>query len=307
MAVRSRRSRSRSSGRRRSKSPSHRRPRMDTSGGFHYSKTMAPAGPHGVRYPSYDEKDRAPEDINRSPNYTSPPPQQSLSPRSPGWRGPVVRGSLRIEGINYSKYESIRGQTSLQRGLTNGIRDDIISEAGNGTSREDILLRLSPGPIKTVVLDYDNSPKGRSSPSLVDADWCIDVEYVIETRSETAQLNIARSLYEALSRSELQLRSTSAAYVRYVDPDCRDGARRIRAVPCTTSDGNSPSHQNLSSSQHHNPHLRSYSPLGRYTAASYSPSHSSPVQSPYANHNNMSYVRGYSPPRSPTGRVMYKQ
>ena len=253
---------------------------------------MAPAGQYGVRYPGYDENDRAPEDHSSLV-------RRSQSPKPPGWKGSVVRGSLRMEGINYSKYESLRGEVNLQRSLTNGIRDDIISEAGNGTIREDILLRLSPGPIKTVVLDYDSSPRSRLPPSLVDADWCIDVEYVIEARSESAQINIARSLYESLSRGDLQLRATSNAYFRYIDPGNKND-RSIRAVPCTSANPSlgSPSQSN-------------YSPKGYQGESIYSPV-GSPTRNTFTNNSNrhypnsgMEYVRGYSPPRSPTGRLMY--
>eukprot|EP00662_Eupelagonemidae_sp_cell21_P022254 gene22254-8088_t len=63
-----------------------------------------------------------------------------------GAQAPIVRGSLRIEGVDFSKYEAQKGDTDVRRGLTSALRDDIIAEAGCGLLREDILLRLTPGP-----------------------------------------------------------------------------------------------------------------------------------------------------------------
>ena len=246
-----RRSRSRRSSRSRSRSRSHGRHHRRDGGhsshhvephsdGYSYTKGPTPtrsAGSSGRQeFPSFDQRDRAPEDRRGAQAGYSSSLRSSETVPNPH-NQTLVRGSLRLEGVDFSKYEGLKDQPDLQRMLTTALRDDLISEGGNGVTREDILLRLSPGPIRTVVLDYHHHGDRRSgsagkAPSLVDAEWCMDVEYAISTRSEQAQANIAHALYDSLSSGRMHLKSTRNAYVRYVHPEAAD-PHKIQAVPTT--------------------------------------------------------------------------
>eukprot|EP01060_Flectonema_neradi_P016020 TRINITY_DN22624_c0_g1_i1.p1 TRINITY_DN22624_c0_g1~~TRINITY_DN22624_c0_g1_i1.p1 ORF type:complete len:377 (+),score=67.87 TRINITY_DN22624_c0_g1_i1:61-1191(+) len=245
---RRRRSRSRSSGdksRRRSRSRSRRSrsssrsPRRKAPDGFSYSKSSPYSGSVHKAYPQFDPRDQAPEDRIHGR-------ADVMGYRGPlDSRVPLVRGSLRLEGVNFAKYEGAKSDPERQKAFTCAIRDDIISEAGNGLVREDIILRLTPGPIKTVVLDYNGPPKPDGQPgppSLVDAEWCIDCEYAIAARDEDSQVSIARTMFETLSESDLLLSSTKAAYVRYLNPEHTD-PDKIRVVPTTDGEDEQPHHR----------------------------------------------------------------
>eukprot|EP00754_Rhynchopus_humris_P035613 Rhum_TRINITY_DN17149_c0_g1::Rhum_TRINITY_DN17149_c0_g1_i1::g.165372::m.165372 len=279
-----RRSRSRRSSRSRSRSRSRSHGRHHRRDGGHYSHNVEPhsdgysytKGPTPTRsvgssgrqeFPSFDQRDRAPEDRHRGAQagYSSSLRSSETVPNPHNQT--LVRGSLRLEGVDFSKYEGLKEQPDLQRMLTTALRDDLISEGGNGMTREDILLRLSPGPIRTVVLDYHHSGDRRSgsagkAPSLVDAEWCMDVEYAISTRSEQAQANIAHALYDSLSSGRMHLKSTRNAYVRYIHPEAAD-PHKIQAVPTTTEDRASSSESPLTPPQYgHGGHHTYYSPQG---------------------------------------------
>ena len=223
------RSRSRSShGSRRSRSRSQSQPQREAPQGS-YTKGAAPSGRDSRSgLPGFDTRDRAPED--RMQHQTSTPYEADDRRSSQA----LVRGALRIEGVDFSKYEGLKEQPDLQRMFTTALRDDLISEGGNGMTRDDIMLRLSPGPIRTVVLDYNTQGAKRSgrpaAPSLVDAEWSMDVEYAISARDEHAQQNIARNLFESLSSQQMHLKSARTAYVRYVHAE--GDPYKIVAVPC---------------------------------------------------------------------------
>eukprot|EP00756_Hemistasia_phaeocysticola_P017079 Hpha_TRINITY_DN15517_c1_g1::TRINITY_DN15517_c1_g1_i1::g.107113::m.107113 len=127
----------------------------------------------------------------------------------------LVRGSIVIEGVNYAKYEQHRDVAEARRrDFINAIKDDMISEVGNGVRREDVALRLTPGQIKAVVLHYgDGASQSVASPSLVDAEWCIKVDYAIRARDQQRQRNIGMSLYTSFtSRSGFQGLALKTAY-----------------------------------------------------------------------------------------------
>eukprot|EP01063_Lacrimia_lanifica_P036903 TRINITY_DN7439_c0_g1_i1.p1 TRINITY_DN7439_c0_g1~~TRINITY_DN7439_c0_g1_i1.p1 ORF type:complete len:687 (+),score=167.40 TRINITY_DN7439_c0_g1_i1:57-2117(+) len=118
----------------------------------------------------------------------------------------VVRGSFHIEGVNYSKYEACRNRPYIADGFADAIRDDIISEVGNGVRRDDVKLRIYPGAIKTVVLHYDeDDDPARSAaaepPRLVDAEWTMKVDYAIRSRDVMRQQNVAVAIYSAFTSS----------------------------------------------------------------------------------------------------------
>ena len=199
--------------------------------GFSVSKST----PHSATttdkaYPSFDPRDQAPEDVGHGKtDYTRGP----LDPNAP-----LVRGSLRLEGVNFAKYEGAKADPDRQRAFTSALRDDLISEAGNGLVREDILLRITPGPIKTVILDYNGGKQSDGQPgppSLVDAEWCIDCEYAIAARDEERQVSIARTIFESLTGGDLRMDSTRKAYTRYLNPEHPDSAS-IRVVPTSSAD-----------------------------------------------------------------------
>eukprot|EP01064_Diplonema_japonicum_P025819 TRINITY_DN37252_c0_g1_i1.p1 TRINITY_DN37252_c0_g1~~TRINITY_DN37252_c0_g1_i1.p1 ORF type:complete len:386 (+),score=39.93 TRINITY_DN37252_c0_g1_i1:44-1201(+) len=219
-----------SSGSSRSRSP-RATPSRKAPEGFVYSKASPYQGSpaDGRSYPSFDPRDQAPEDRTLSALNTRGP----LEPRVP-----LVRGSLRLEGVNFARYEGMKVDPERQRAFTSAIRDDLISEAGNGVVREDILLRLTPGPIKTVVLDYASGVTKDgllNLPSLVDAEWCIDCEYAIAARNEDRQVAIARTLFEALSDGDLAMDSTRRAYLKYLNSNHAD-PNKIRVVPTATAE-----------------------------------------------------------------------
>eukprot|EP01064_Diplonema_japonicum_P030218 TRINITY_DN5079_c0_g2_i1.p1 TRINITY_DN5079_c0_g2~~TRINITY_DN5079_c0_g2_i1.p1 ORF type:complete len:350 (+),score=73.78 TRINITY_DN5079_c0_g2_i1:51-1052(+) len=306
-----------SSRRRRSSSPSssrrHRRRSRSKSvdakspskksDGFQYTKGMdgPPTSPSQSSrgFPTFDSRDHAPEDsgklYSQREGYNTPSSPMSSSKGS----SPMVRGSLRLEGVDFSKYEGLKSQPDVQRLFTTALRDDIISEAGNGIVRDDILLKLTPGPIKTVVLDYGDAKgmggkSSRTAPTLVDAEWSMDVEYAISARSETAQLRIAKALFEALSNSELDVRATRAAYMRYINSHV-DNPWKIQATPCSKQNEPAVRYQEPASPQNGSTF---YSPPpSRSVFASYDnmPSRgTSSIGSPHSQHSN-----ALSPPRSP--------
>ncbi|KAJ9458638.1 hypothetical protein DIPPA_26811 [Diplonema papillatum] len=179
-------------------------------------------------FPTFDRRDRAPEDFGRERlGYCSEEDPEGFDNRS----APLVRGTFRLEGVDFSKYEGLKAEPEVQRAFTSAVRDDLISEVGNGVGRDDILLRLGPGPIKTVVLDYQHRGRPEDGPQLVEADWSMDVEYAIAARSPQAQLNVARALYESLSHGLMRIRATRSAYARVINPGMADPST-IAAVPC---------------------------------------------------------------------------
>ncbi|KAJ9449126.1 hypothetical protein DIPPA_21099 [Diplonema papillatum] len=197
------------------------------------STTKAVSQP-AVAFPSFDPRDEAPEDrmVGGKPAHFMGQQRGPLDPRVP-----LVRGSLRLEGVNYAKYESFKADPERQRMFTTALRDDLISETGNGVVREDILLRVTPGPIKTVVLDYNSEARKDGQPgppSLADAEWCIDCEYAIAARDEERQIAIAHTLFEVLSSGDLNMSMTKKAYVRYLNPDHADPGK-IKVVPASAA------------------------------------------------------------------------
>eukprot|EP01063_Lacrimia_lanifica_P011253 TRINITY_DN18077_c0_g1_i2.p1 TRINITY_DN18077_c0_g1~~TRINITY_DN18077_c0_g1_i2.p1 ORF type:complete len:281 (+),score=89.14 TRINITY_DN18077_c0_g1_i2:37-879(+) len=179
-------------------------------------------------FPAFDIRDQAPEDVHVDAG-------QCRGPLDP--RAPLVRGSFRIEGVNFARYEALKPDPDRQRAFTSAIRDDLISEAGGGVVREDILLRLSPGPIKTVVLDYTAPPQEDGQPglpSLLDAEWCIDCEYAIAAQNAKRQLVVAETLYDALASGDIVMEATKRAYIKYIHPDVAV-AEFIKVVPTSNA------------------------------------------------------------------------
>eukprot|EP01062_Namystynia_karyoxenos_P040537 TRINITY_DN29551_c0_g1_i1.p2 TRINITY_DN29551_c0_g1~~TRINITY_DN29551_c0_g1_i1.p2 ORF type:complete len:351 (+),score=81.47 TRINITY_DN29551_c0_g1_i1:85-1053(+) len=185
--------------------------------------------------PTFDPKDNAPEDFatvrHRKPaDYAHP----ALDPRTP-----LVCGTLRLEGVSYARYESAKVIPERQKAFTTALRDDLISEAGCGVTRDDILLRLIPGPIRSLVLDYAHALEpghNRPGPPRVsDAEWCIDVEYAIATRDAETQRQVARALFDALAGGDASVPATRDAYVHHLHPDCADPGR-IACVPTASAE-----------------------------------------------------------------------
>ena len=179
----------------------------------------------------YDDRDRAPEDRlaparcqQRMTNHTVADMFDTYDM--------VVRGSFCVEGVNYSKYEAIKDSPDRQRAFHDAVKDDIISEVGNGVRRDDIKLKIYPGAIKTVVLHYDDgtlegSTSARhgysSDPRLVDAEWSLKVDYGVRARDAQRQQNIALALFSAFTSSYgFSDGKTKFAYQKYVDRSCND-------------------------------------------------------------------------------------
>jgi len=199
-----------------------------------YPKTAASAGrmSEAIDRRAFDANDIAPEDPLHARKNSLQGCPWPLDPRVP-----LVRGSLRLEGVNFARWESAMGAPERQRAITTALRDDMISEAGNGITREDILLRLTPGPIHSVLLDYSGRPRPDGQPALPklsDAEWCIDIEYAIAARDEAKQSAIARALFEALAGGEMALPATRAAYIRYLNPTHPDPTKII-GVPTASA------------------------------------------------------------------------
>ena len=146
---------------------------------------------------------------------------------------PLVKGVMVVEGVNYSLYEAAKETAHTVDVFNNSLKEDIISEVGNGVRPDDIVIRVIPGQIKTVVLHYDTKKKfkrresdERSHPQLVDAEWCMKIDYVIRTRDVQRQQNVAIALYTAFTGQD-GFTGTKArtAYCRTIDKTC--DARKI--------------------------------------------------------------------------------
>ena len=178
----------------------------------------------------FDDNDRAPED-----RFTG---QQCRAPQRSGVADMfdtydnVVRGTFHIEGVNYSKYEACKDIPERSNGFTDAVKDDIISEVGNGVRREDIKLRIYPGAIKTVVLHYDEEGT-KQDPRLVDAEWNLKVDYGIRARDAQRQQNIAMALFSAFTSSYgFSDGKTKFAYKRTIDRHVADVQKiRITRLP----------------------------------------------------------------------------
>ena len=214
------------------RSDRHREPRersrREHSRGPSVRSDVVPVAMSGQQFDPYD---RAPEDRQKDVC----PRRQSAVGDFFGPYEPVVRGSLHIEGVNYAKYEAQKHRSSYISAFLDAMRDDIvcappppslsparnhtpalphhphipslqISEVGNGVRREDILLQLYPGAIKTVVLHYDryDGPDTQANdPTLVDAEWSVKCDYAIRARDVQRQQNVAMALYTALGEEQM--------------------------------------------------------------------------------------------------------
>eukprot|EP01060_Flectonema_neradi_P030633 TRINITY_DN449_c13_g1_i1.p1 TRINITY_DN449_c13_g1~~TRINITY_DN449_c13_g1_i1.p1 ORF type:complete len:332 (+),score=75.06 TRINITY_DN449_c13_g1_i1:293-1288(+) len=174
----------------------------------------------------YDDHDKAPEDrlkiaLNATPEFDA--------------SAAVVRGTLSIDGVNYSTFEAHKkDKPHYTERFLDSLREDIISEVGNGVRKEDILLKVYPGSVKTVVLHYDEGTPQQiargdwkpEDPKLVNADWSFTVDYAIRARNNTRQQRIATAMYQVLSSDEgLNTYKTRHAYVKWLDPTYGDPRR----------------------------------------------------------------------------------
>eukprot|EP01062_Namystynia_karyoxenos_P014506 TRINITY_DN15215_c4_g1_i1.p1 TRINITY_DN15215_c4_g1~~TRINITY_DN15215_c4_g1_i1.p1 ORF type:complete len:391 (+),score=50.37 TRINITY_DN15215_c4_g1_i1:78-1175(+) len=210
----------------------------------------APAGgsPEYVPVTPYDAYDRAPEDRRR------PPQRQQVLDFGLGTSSVeesfesaahIVRGVLTVDGVNYAHYGAyLRTRPRNCDHFLDGLRDDIISEVGNGLRRADILLRVSPGPVRSLALEFDlrQPPQHaeqadvrrtvadwswQDDPVLADADWSMHVDYAIRARNEQRQLGVAAALYRCLAApGGLPCRATRRQYTKCLDPD-RGPSRHI--------------------------------------------------------------------------------
>lgn len=177
---------------------------------------------------AYDTHDRAPEDARTTAQRAITGTTQDFFANT----SCIVRGSLAVNGVNYSTYEA-HMKLSPQHcdHFLDGVRDDIVSEVGNGLRRGDILFKVYPGAVRSLVLKYDdNMPKPvradspdwqkGEDPTLLDADWSMKVDYAIRARNPQRQQRIAAALFHALgSEAGLQSRKTKDEYVKWLDPD----------------------------------------------------------------------------------------
>ena len=127
----------------------------------------------------------------------------------------------------------------------------MISEVGNGIRRDDIALRVYPGAVKTVVLQYDEGTPRRiaagtwkpADPKLMNAEWCFTVDYALRARSGARQQRMATAMYNALSSAHgLSTYKTAQAYVKWLDPTYGDPQRVSIQRPVLDPDMVSSSH-----------------------------------------------------------------
>eukprot|EP01061_Rhynchopus_euleeides_P017352 TRINITY_DN2883_c0_g1_i2.p1 TRINITY_DN2883_c0_g1~~TRINITY_DN2883_c0_g1_i2.p1 ORF type:complete len:447 (+),score=77.08 TRINITY_DN2883_c0_g1_i2:192-1532(+) len=177
-----------------------------------------------AKLPSYDSSDKGPEDrLDQRAQCNS----WFNEVRHAGFSvyDPLVKGVMIIEGVNYSLYEAAKEVPRRVEAFHESLKEDLISEVGNGVRPEDIVLRVIPGQIKTVVLHYDTNDKPRGAerhhPQLVDAEWCMKVDYVLRTRDVQRQQNVAMALYTAFTGQDGFTGSKArSAYCRTIDPSC---------------------------------------------------------------------------------------
>lgn len=128
---------------------------------------------------------------------------------------PVVKGSFILHGCNFAKLEGV-GKGVRRARFLDGLREDIICEVGNGVRKEDILLNVVPGEIRSVVLSYES---GGPTPQLLDADWDLAVAYAIRAKDQQRQANIAMAFFTALTTYDgLRCDCTRRCYVTHIDP-----------------------------------------------------------------------------------------
>eukprot|EP01064_Diplonema_japonicum_P017478 TRINITY_DN2559_c6_g1_i1.p1 TRINITY_DN2559_c6_g1~~TRINITY_DN2559_c6_g1_i1.p1 ORF type:complete len:448 (+),score=52.98 TRINITY_DN2559_c6_g1_i1:42-1346(+) len=212
-----------------SRTPSPKRTNNNNAG---TPKTQAPAPPTHMTIGKYDSYDKAPEDRLQLGQVATPEFDATA---------PVVRGNFCIENVNYSTYEAHRKEKPhYAEKFIDALKDDIISEVGNGVRKDDVVLRVSPGAVKTVVLQYDEgTPQEIQSgewvpedPKLVNAEWDITVDYAIRARTTNRQQRVAAAMYQALSCNEgLSTYKTKHAYVKWLDPVYGDPYRLVIRKP----------------------------------------------------------------------------
>eukprot|EP01065_Artemidia_motanka_P051255 TRINITY_DN8987_c1_g3_i1.p1 TRINITY_DN8987_c1_g3~~TRINITY_DN8987_c1_g3_i1.p1 ORF type:complete len:429 (+),score=65.65 TRINITY_DN8987_c1_g3_i1:61-1287(+) len=173
---------------------------------------------------TFDPHDRAPEDRLGIRSRTSE--DVFFHPGSC-----VVRGTLYVDGLNYSCYEGhMKVCPDHCDSFLDGLREDLICEVGNGLRKCDILFRVYPGAVRNLVLDYDKrvpppNDTGlwwQEDPKLLDADWGMRVDYAIRARNPQRQQGVATALYHVLgSAAGLPSRRTKQEYIKWLDPDNR--------------------------------------------------------------------------------------
>eukprot|EP00659_Diplonema_papillatum_P020688 gene20688-31879_t len=186
---------------------------------------------------AYDHHDRAPEDRLHGVG-------ASLSEFEQG--SAVVRGTLSIEGVNYSTFEAHKkDKPYYAERFLDALRDDIISEVGSGVRREDVVLKVFPGAVKTLVLQYDEGTPRRirngtwkpADPKVLNADWSISVDYAIRARNAASQQRIAMLMFRALTEENgsMTTHKTRHAYVKWLDPTYGDPRRLVVCKPPLTA------------------------------------------------------------------------
>eukprot|EP00756_Hemistasia_phaeocysticola_P005521 Hpha_TRINITY_DN13366_c0_g1::TRINITY_DN13366_c0_g1_i1::g.95184::m.95184 len=116
---------------------------------------------HGTRSRTgFDTHDLAPEDRMEVGALKKQDPVNAVF----GPYAPVVKGSFILHGCNFAKLEGV-GKGVRRARFLDGLRDDIICEVGNGVRKEDILLNVLPGEIRSRLLLLRRSPRSGSSGS----------------------------------------------------------------------------------------------------------------------------------------------
>ncbi|KAJ9441738.1 hypothetical protein DIPPA_30868 [Diplonema papillatum] len=176
------------------------------------------AKPIVQKLPSYDASDRGPED--RIGKMCTDPLNDR--PAQFDIYDPLIRGVVIMEGVNYARYETAKDQPNRVAMFLDAIKADLISEVGNGVRLQDIVIKIYPGKIKTVVLHYDTrtaaSARPDVAPALVDADWCMKVEYFIRSRDVQRQSNVAVALYTAFATDTFAGSKSRSMYCKIIDP-----------------------------------------------------------------------------------------
>eukprot|EP00756_Hemistasia_phaeocysticola_P035869 Hpha_TRINITY_DN1660_c0_g1::TRINITY_DN1660_c0_g1_i1::g.48688::m.48688 len=154
----------------------------------------------------------------------------------------LVRGSVRLEGVDFSKYDALRRESEKgRRQFTSAIRQDLIAAAAGdveGIRQRNVMLRVSPGPLRSAVVAHGTPPRqrsygaGRAQPSsLMGAEWDVDVEYIVSCPDAESQRRVTAALYDASATGELYVPRTARACALLMGAP----ASSVRALPTRAS------------------------------------------------------------------------
>ena len=179
--------------------------------------------------PQYDRRDLAPEDRVEARHCGEKDSWKIKMQQEFGSGEIIVSGSFKIEGISYMKYIGIRSSNPRAAGeFLESLRNDLISLVGGGTRTNNIKLKLSPGRINKLYLEYekrDEDPGDENNgqgPLIREADWSVIVDVIIKCRDAQTQQIIGTALFQGISSAMgIPLTSTSTAYFKWISPTSR--------------------------------------------------------------------------------------